>query len=121
MLLLELLFFAVANAALSHLLDYAIGLETDYDGTPYVADGRILGRYGRWLLAQSQRTGTLWAALWRPLGGCVVCTNVWQSVATFGLLPLPLGTLGGGYIAAAALAYVALSHIALRITQKALA
>lgn len=63
---LVVLFFACINSMLSLFLDYCI------------EEGNIFDFYSKWL---DKELGSSW--FYKPLGGCVICANVWIAFVTF--------------------------------------
>lgn len=63
----DILFIAAAGASLANLFDDCLG------------EGMIFERYGQFIKDK------FW---FKPLGGCIICTNVWIAFSLFLLFPL---------------------------------
>ena len=63
-------FILIALAALSALFSYFFDF--------CIMNGNIFGWYGRWL---DNRMNETW--LYKPLGACIVCANVWHTILIF--------------------------------------
>lgn len=102
--MLNFFIFAFLTACVSHLWDICL------------REGMIFGRLGDWL-----HYSKAWYA--KPLGGCVVCANVWHSMIAYVVLicatdrlPEP-GTLEAGLLF---IAFIALSNFMVRVMNRVL-
>ena len=81
----EILILAVTAAAISNMLD------------DFMSPDMIFDRYGNWV-----RSLGWWG---KPLGGCLVCMNVWVAVVLYFLPPC---------IALDAISFIAYSHLIIK-------
>jgi ABC-type uncharacterized transport system fused permease/ATPase subunit len=68
-----ILFYALLTASFSYAID------------EWIQEGMIFGFYGKWLEKTRYKNngpGKVVTERWyyKPLGGCVICANVWHSV-----------------------------------------
>jgi hypothetical protein len=96
-----LTFCAFITACVSHLWDVCL------------QDGMIFGKLGNKL-----HYSKAWYA--KPLGGCVVCANVWHSVIAFALIDLTSEILRAGIVHAwmMLVAFIALSNMFVRLINR---
>lgn len=96
-MMLLLSFAAFVNACLSYFLDFCF------------EDGNIFrGYYLRLLKIE----GSFW---FKPLGGCVVCSNIWQGLISFPLFVAFYGWLHYGlWLLPLCIAYLLISNFFIR-------
>lgn len=101
------LFFSFLNAATSNLLYFTF------------QEGQLLHPYRQWLERNLRFAGGMRSFWYKPLGGCIICMNVWLAMLSFTLVVGGIGIEPAGWcLPFWGIGYVVVSNVCLRVLIK---